>query len=98
MKTIRFSFDWGSTECLWDDEGPMQLACLGISQPLYATLTAMGEQMQSALNWADPQAPSPWSSERRADFVQRARSAYEKLCMELGDQYEIIYNFSWFED
>jgi hypothetical protein len=98
MKTIRFSFDWGSTECLWDDEGPMQLACLGISQHLYATLTAMGEQMQSALNWADPQAPSPWSPECGADFVHRTKIAYAQLCEELGDQYEIVYAFSWFEN
>ena len=97
MKTIRFSFDWGTSECLWDNEGLMNLGSLGISQPLYATLTAMGEQMQSAMNWDEPQAPSPWSPERRADFVHRARSAYEQLCKELGDRYEIIYGFSWFE-
>ena len=97
MKTIRFFFDWGTDQCLWDNEGLMNLDRLGLSESLCVMLKNMGEEFQSALNWEDPTAPSPWSSERRADFVVRAKDAYEQLCKELGDRYEIAYAFSWFE-
>lgn len=97
MKTIRFFFDWGTNQCLWDHEGLMNLDRLGISEPLCLTLKNMGDEMQSALNWDDPTAPSPWSPERRADFARRARNAYEQLCKELNGRYEIIYSFTWFE-
>ena len=97
MKTIRFFFDWGTNQCLWDNEGLMHLDRLGISESLCLTLKNMGDEMQSALNWGDPTAPSPWSPERRADFIRRARNAYEQLCKELNGRYEIIYAFSWFE-
>ena len=97
MKTIRFFFDWGTNQCLWDNAGLINLKHLGISQPLYNMLTNMGEEIQTALNWDDPKAPSPWSLEHRADFVRRAKNAYQQLCQELSDRYEILYDFSWFE-
>lgn len=97
MKTIRFFFDWGTDQCLWDHEGLMNLDRLGISESLCATLRNMGDEMQSAMNRDDPTAPSPWSPEQKADFIRRAKNAYQQLCRELGGQYEIIYSFSWFE-
>ncbi len=96
MKQIRFFFDWGACHCLWDDEGLMNYDGL-VSESLCAMLTDMATEFQTALNWADPAGPSPWSQARRADFVRRAKIAYQQLCAELGDQYEVVYAFSWFE-
>ena len=44
MKTIRFSFDWGTDQCLWDHEGLINLDRLGISESLCATLRNMGDE------------------------------------------------------
>ena len=97
MKQIRFSFDWGTCKCLWDNEGIVNYNSLEISDALCAKLDKMGEEMQSALEWADPTTCSPWSEEHKADFVCRAKIAYEQICQELGDLYEVSYNFTWFE-
>ena len=97
MNSIRFSFDWSARTCLWDSNGAMELQQLGISQSLLAMIKDMADEMQTALNWSDPTAPCPWTPAHKADFIARAKIAYQQLCEELNNIYEIVYDFNWFE-
>lgn len=94
---IRFWFEHGGI-CLWsvnqkarDRYGyPIETSELPISLELVARLEELEDEYHSYLDWDYPSNPSPWTEEHKQDFVKRATEAYEILCRELGDEYEII--------
>ena len=98
---LRFFIEWGGN-CLWPDVsdkdtyvkfnvGPLAPENLGVSPELCSELDALVEEYQTALDWEDPPAPSPWSDEHFSDFYQRLCRVYVKLCKELENDYEISY-------
>ena len=89
--TVRFFFDWGTDACFWGDEGLQNAKDWGLSDSLSATLKAMGEEFQSALNWEYPLDPSPWSEAQKADFMRRSEAVYEQICAEIGHRYEVVF-------
>ena len=97
---IRFFFDWGTDCCLWsgNDAAEKQFGCgaigydkYNVSDELTQTLEKMADEYQSSLNWDYPPDPSPWSKEKKNEFMIRAKTAYDKLTKELGSNYEVEF-------
>ncbi|MDR0571160.1 MAG: hypothetical protein LBG71_08135 [Clostridiales Family XIII bacterium] len=93
---LRFWFEHGGY-CLWgmNDEAkekygyPIENHALPISEALTMELNALEKEYATYLNWDCPQDPSLWTKKHKADFLNRATSAYEKLKYELGSDFEI---------
>jgi len=101
---LRFFADWGG-DVLWTDSddafttekygfGLIDPKDLNVSPELCKELHTLGTEYQSALDWAYPPDPSPWTEEQFKDFFARLRIAYRKLCDELKDDYDIAYLMS----
>ncbi len=63
---------------------------LPISKDLIQELDALEKEYHTYLNWDCPNEPSSWTAEHKEDFVSRATMTYDKLRMELGEEYEIL--------
>lgn len=96
----RFFFEWAADTCLWSANdrsvelfgaGALGLNLFSLSDGLKQTLLDMGEEFQDALDWSEPQNPSPWSKEQKDCFLRRSREVYTQLCAELGDEYEVLF-------
>lgn len=100
---FRYFFEWGAGgDCLWADNDAARerydynpaIRDLPLSEALAVFLDETGYLHDDALNWdypPDPPDPEQWTPEKEADFCRRAREGYERLCAELGADYEIQY-------
>ena len=95
---LRLMFEWGGG-CLWcmDDAtrqtfgvGPIENR-LPLSAKLNARLEAHSSLHDSALNWDDPAAPSPWMPAQFADFDRAVEILMADLQAELGGRFVIEY-------
>ena len=98
---FRFFIEWGGM-FLWPDSshpatlekfdiGPRDPEELHVSKELCEELHRLEDEYQDALDWEYPPNLSPWGEEQFKDFFKRLRVAYEKLCDELKDNYDITY-------
>lgn len=102
MIVIKFGFDYGNNfSCLWSGnqeavekfEGyTIEHKELNISEELDNRMTALCQEYQSSLNWDYPPDPSPWTKEQKLLFSNNANQAYNDLCAQVGDNYQIIYD------
>ena len=95
---LRLMFEWGGG-CLWcmDDAtrqtfgvGPIE-ARLPLSAAMLTRLEAYSARHDSALNWDDPAAPSPWTRAQFADFDRAVEILMADLRFELGNRFVIEY-------
>ena len=93
---ICFWFEYGGV-CLWSDNraaeekyscGALMVEQFPISDELKNELNKLNYEYGSIINWED--GTVVWTREQKLDFANRANDAYEKLKIELGDDYEII--------
>lgn len=98
---LRFFIEWGGS-ILWSDAsdkatckkfniGPIEPEQLNVSEELCMELHSLEDEWQTSLNWEYPPDPSPWSDEQFDDFFKRLKVAYQKLCDELKDNYDIAF-------
>ena len=97
---LKFMYDWGSGVCVWSvndaakakfHDYPIETANLPISQELISLLNKLIVQHDTALNWDDPGGELLWDKTRQVLFKEEAKSAYERLCTELGPDYKISF-------
>ena len=95
---VRLMFEWGGG-CVWCgneaalsefDVGSIECK-LPLSESLLARLGELSKWHDGALDWDYPPDPSPWSTEERSRFESEATTAFESLKVELGDQFEVVY-------
>ena len=94
---LKYWFEHGGT-CLWSANDnareefnyPIDNEKLPISKDLVEELYALEELYHGYLNWDCPSNPSPWTSEQKQNFINRANIAYRKLISELGNNFEVI--------
>jgi hypothetical protein len=94
---FRFFFDFGGC-CVWGNDVniPEENGCglpiekLPLSKELLAHLNELMGEFETSIDWDYPPNPSPWTTEQRIDFLNRATAAYERLKTELGEDYEVI--------
>lgn len=95
---MKFMFDWGSGCCVWSINDaarelydyPVLTEQLPISSDLKATLNYLIDKHDEALDWACPQNDLLWSEDQMDSFRRDAVVAYKQLCMELGEEYDIV--------
>lgn len=101
---FKYWYEWGASgDCLWAADKVTEekygynpaIESLPLSHELVAFLHETGNMHDEALNWdypPDPPDPEIWTPEKEADFDKRAHEGYERICQELGEDYEIIYD------
>ena len=98
---FKFYIEWGGN-FLWPksldkktykkfDVGPVTPEDLNVSTRLCEELHELESEYQGALDWNNPAGPSPWSDEQFDDFFKRLKIAYDKLCTELEERFEIEF-------
>lgn len=97
---LKFMYDWGSGVCVWATNAaskakfqdyPVNTSDLPISPELADLLNRLIIQHDTALNWADPGSALLWNEAQQAAFIAQAQSAYQRLCAELGSDYEVSF-------
>lgn len=100
---FKYWYEWGNSGgCLWAADNVTreeygynpEISNLPLSKDLILFLNETGCMHDNALNWnypPDPPDPKDWTPEMEAEFDRRAHEAYDRLCAELGEDYEIEY-------
>lgn len=97
---LKFMYDWGSGVCLWsaNQNSYEKFGCyrvftsqLSISDELKEKLDYLIEKHDEALDWDYPAGDLLWDDSQIDEFLKKSRNAYNKLCEELGSDYEVIY-------
>ena len=96
---LKFMFDWGSGCCVWTTNDaarklfgdyPVFPEQLPVSEQLKATLKDLIDKHDEALDWDYPPNALLWSEEEIKVFQTEAIAAYQQLCIELGEDYEVV--------
>jgi hypothetical protein len=95
---IKLMFEWGGGTIWCANEpalskfavGPIE-QLLPVSDSVRNRLFELTTWHDTALNWAYPPDPSPWSDEERTRFEAAANSILIELQTELGSSFEVIY-------
>ena len=90
-------FDWGSGVCIWsvNDEAnkkygyPVSSESLPVTQELIDELNALIEKHDEALDWNCPQNGLVWDKAEQMKFAENTVKVFNKLCIELGDDYHV---------
>ena len=101
---LRLMFEWGGPA----DEGIVwgmndaakerfggyciKLDHLPISAGLREELIRLHAWHDTALDWEDPSASSPWSEEEKEWFQEESVQAFRRLCEELGPECHVVYD------
>ncbi len=95
---LKYMFEWGGT-CLWSvNDAAIEKYGYGVDErelPISGNLKRYLWYLQAYhdcfLDWEDPHENSPWmTDEDYKEFNRKAKFAYEQLCKELGEDYEIV--------
>ncbi len=96
---IRYMIEWGGTSFWGMNEiaqksynYPIQISELPLSEALKTELYQLEAEYQTALDWDYPPNPSPWTEKHKKDFDERAHQAYERVKVELGRDYDGVYD------
>jgi len=102
MFEMTFDFEWSAGVFLWmyspEDEArwggnPVDLRALPISEGLREDLRRLGQWHDTALNWDDPMAPSPWRQAECNRFNRAVTEAVQRLRDELGPDWDVVRYF-----
>ncbi len=97
---VRLMFEWGGP-CLWGMNEATQSAfggysdlesSLPLSNETKAKLIELITAHDTALDWADPGGPSPWSKNDFDKFEVEAHAILKTIQTELGDQFLVWYD------
>ncbi len=96
---MKYMYDWRSGVCVWSTNSaarekygyPVASNALPISQALIDTLNDLIARYDTALNWDNPASGLVWSAEEQSIWFHKAKAAYERLCLELGNQYTVTF-------
>lgn len=94
---MKYMYDWASGVCLWSTNEnarnkygyPVFADDLPVTDELKAEMKYMAEKHDEALNWEQPNDDLLWSDEQIEDFKQKSRVLYDRICLELGEDYHI---------
>lgn len=95
---LKFLFDWGSGVCLWSanqeteemfGDYPVDSSKLHISSELMKSIDHLIDIHDDALDWDDPGGELLWTDEKIEQFLSEAKLIYERLCNELGSEYDV---------
>ena len=95
---LKFLFDWGSGVCLWSanqeteemfGDYPVDSSKLHISSELMKSIDHLIDIHEDALDWDDPGGELLWTDEKIEQFLSEAKLIYERLCNELGSEYDV---------
>ena len=95
---LKFMFDWGSGVCLWStnqaartkfNDYPILISNLPVSDKMKNELEYLIGLHDEALNWDEPNGDLLWNENQIDEFLKSAQRAYDRLCKELGSDYEI---------
>ena len=96
---FKYWYEWGGT-CLWSANEAAKSEFhydvdeqkLPISQKLKDLLWYLQSYHETMMDMDNAPDDSPWwTEEDTAMFNRKKRFAYEELCKELGDDFEVIY-------
>ncbi len=94
---IRLFFEWGGG-ALWCgndaalqrfDVGPIE-GRLGLPADLLARINTLSAHHDTALNWADPREPGPWSPGDFDKFCQDVEALRIEIAKALGPEFEVV--------
>lgn len=93
---VKLMFEWGGG-CLWpDDDAARERFGVGAIEDLLPLADETRRRLEElsvwhdgALNWDDPAAPSPWSTDERARFARAADEILATLRADLGPSFEL---------
>ena len=94
---LDFSFGMQDRVCVWSSDEktkekfgshPIKTSDLPISDDIKHTLDDLIDEYQKALDY-EMNRNLVWKKEAKYEFYQKALSAYEVLCEELGPAYEV---------
>ncbi len=100
---FKYWYEWGAGgDCLWASNVAARdkygynpcIRDLPLSEALADFLNDTGMMHDDALNWEyppDPPDPAIWTAEKEVEFDHRAQEGYDRICAELGEDYEIEY-------
>lgn len=97
---MKYWFEWGGT-CLWsaNDAARNEFGYavdeqqLPISQKLKNLLWYLQAYHENMMDMDNAPDDSPWwTEEDTVMFDKKKKFAYEQLCRELGEEYEIVYS------
>jgi len=94
---MQYMYDWGSGTCLWPENEttikeygyPVDVESLPLTKELQSALLHLIVWHDEALNWDNPTGDLLWAEEEKDEFINEAMQAYERLCLELEDDYLI---------
>lgn len=94
---LKYWFEHGGT-CLWSANEnarekynyPISNETLPISKDLVEELYDLEEIYQGCLDWYDPSKTNSWTYDISQEFKERATNAYNRLVLELGEDFEVI--------
>lgn len=91
-------FEWGGGAIWCTDQFSYEEFGVGSIEenlPLSSSTLERLKEMQvwhdTALNWADPMGPSPWTDEHFTEFEEAVAAIKIKIEEELGSKFEIEY-------
>lgn len=94
---LKYMFEWGGI-CVWSDneaarvlfgDYAIETEKLPISDSLKKTLVYLEKKHDEALNWDDPGGDLLWTQDQIDEFGKEAREAYQMLCDELGEEFDV---------
>lgn len=97
---FKYWFEWGGT-CIWSDNDvardkygyDVNERELPISGKLRTLLLYLQAYHDNMMDWDNAPDDSPWwTEEDTIMFNKKKKFAYDQLCKELGEDYEIIYS------
>lgn len=99
---LSFFFDYGTETCLWCRNQKaydkfsvhIDLDKLPLSEKTKAKIYELDDMFYDSLNWESPADPGPWRQDMCEKFNFSARELYEQIAQELGDEFEVFYDFN----
>lgn len=93
---LRFFCDYGGG-CIWSDNDKainefgvlVNSDILPISDNLKEEIKELEKDFQTSIDWNDPSSPLIWSALQKQEFLEKESAVYDKLCGELGNDFEI---------
>lgn len=89
MATLRFFFEYGVDTVLWPEnvDSPLGYPCdsrlLPVSEETRVEIDRLADRYQASLDWNDPSATGPWTTQECESFNAQAESLLVRIRSEL---------------